>query len=271
MKKLHIHPRISLNPISSMRWTLEEDLAFCAEAGIEIINVPFFKFHDRAAEGIEAIKRSSVRGVSLSTGGGSLIESGAQTLETLKPGIDAAVALGCPSLYGVSGPSGYRMTTDEAYDRLVQCLGPAVDYAHSKGVQYAIEHTSISTRSHGFIHNLADAIDLSRDAGIGITLELQNCWYERHLEKMFRENVDRFAIVQVSDFLVGEDVRMNRRVLGDGSMPLEWMLQTLLDAGYEGYFDVETVGPAIEKEGYALAITRSLEWLTERFDAWGVR
>ena len=77
-------------------------------------------------------------------------------------------------------------------------------------------------------------------------------------------------MVQVSDFMVGEPLMYNRRVPGDGSMPLEWMLERLLDAGYMGDFDLELLGPAIEKEGYPSAIRRSVDWLSERLRSWGV-
>jgi sugar phosphate isomerase/epimerase len=270
MAKLNIHPRVSINQISSYKWTLEQDLEYFAQAGVEVIDVGLFKFRDRVREGVELIKRAGLRSVCLSAGGASLIDSGAQALDSLREAIDAAAELNCPSLYTVSGPTPPRMTTDEAYKRLVDCLGPSVAYARDKGVRLGIEHTSVVTRSHGFIHSLADGAALSRDTGAGICLELQNCWYERHLERLFRENADRLIIVQVSDFKVGEDLKLNRRVPGDGSMPLEWMIERLLDAGYTGYFDIEVLGPAIEAEGYTSAIQRSVDWLSERLMAWGV-
>ena len=40
----------------------------------------------------------------------------------------------------------------------------------------------------------------------------------------------------------------------------------LVDAGYTGAFDVETLGPRIEAEGYASAITRSVGRATEILD-----
>jgi sugar phosphate isomerase/epimerase len=270
MEKWNVHPRVSVNAISTMKWPIEQDIEFFKSVGVEAINVPFFKFADRAEAGIAAVKASGLRGVSMASGGGVLVESGEKTLQLLKPAIDAANALGCPSFYSVSGPTPARMTTDEAYARLVECLQPANAYAKQKGVRLAIEHTSTATRHHGFIHTLADAIDLSRDADIGVTLEFQNCWYERNLDRLFKENVDRFAIVQVSDFLVGEEIKFNRRALGDGTMPLEWLMERILDAGYQGYFDIEILGPAIEAEGYASAIKRSVDWLSTRLDFWGV-
>jgi sugar phosphate isomerase/epimerase len=270
MEKWKVHPRVSVNPISSFNWTLEQDVDFYECVGVETIAIPFFKFADRPREGIEAIRRAGFRCSTLSTGGPCLIESGAQTLEILTGAIDVASALDCPSFYTVTGPTLPRMTTDDAYARLVETLGPANAYARSRGVRLAIEPTAIATRHHGFVHTLADAVDLSRDADIGICLDLQNCWYERSLPRLFRQNVDRFVVVQVSDFLVSEELRFNRRVPGDGSMPLEWMLGLLLDSGYQGYFDLEILGPAIEAEGYPSAIRRSVDWMSERLGTWGV-
>ena len=37
----------------------------------------------------------------------------------------------------------------------------------------------------------------------------------------------------------------------------------LIDAGYDGCFDLELIGPAIESEGYATAIPRAVDRLAE--------
>jgi sugar phosphate isomerase/epimerase len=272
MGKLAVHPRVSVNGMSTLRWTLAEDIAFYGSAGIGAAVIPFSKFKADPQAGIDAIRASGLHVVSVpGPGAGALfIQGGEAVLEAFRPQIDAVSALNCKSLYFLAGPTPPRMSTDEAHGILVEALGPANAYARAKGVTLALEHNSVATRSTGFIHSLADAADLARDADIGICLELQNCWYERHLDRLFRENVDRFVVAQVSDFLVGEELRLNRRVPGDGSMPLEWMLERLLDAGYDGYFDLEILGPSIEAEGYASAIGRSVNWLSERLQAWGV-
>lgn len=269
MEQWSIHPRVSVNPISSMNWTLDQDIAFYKSVGVRTISIPHFKFAGRDAEGVAKIRGAGFRCATLSTGGGVLIDSGEQALASLRGAIEVAAALDCPSLYTVSGGTPPRMSTDEAYARLVETLQPAVAFADSRGVRLGIEHTAVVTRAHGFIHTLADAVALSRDCGAAICVELQNCWYERGLQRLFRENVERFVIVQVSDFVVGEELRYNRRVPGDGSMPLEWMMGALLEAGYAGYFDLEILGPAVEAEGYETAVRRGVDWMSERLTGWG--
>jgi sugar phosphate isomerase/epimerase len=271
-----MHPRISVSQISSFSWTIEQDLEFYAEEGIGTAGILFLKLEPDVPTGIEQIQRSGVQASWMVAGqmGAELIapapDQPSRALEILGPAIDAAAALGAPPCYFTSGSTPPRMPTDEAYDALVTALGPVSDHAAARGVPLAIENNSVTTRNNGFLHTLSDAVDLSRDTGIGIVLELQNAWMERNLAQMFKEHVDRFAVVQISDFVVGEDARLNRAVPGDGSVPLEWILERLLDAGYEGLFEIEVIGPRAEQEGYASAIRRSVAWLTERLEKWGV-
>jgi sugar phosphate isomerase/epimerase len=146
---------------------------------------------------------------------------------------------------------------------LVAALPSSVAYAASQGVTLAVENNSVTNRNIGFVHTLPDSIRLAEEAELQICLELQNCWYERDLSRLFREHVSRLGIVQVSDFRVGEELRLNRRVPGDGSMPLAWMIGELLEAGYPGLFEIEVIGPSIDAEGPEAALRRSAEWLSE--------
>jgi sugar phosphate isomerase/epimerase len=190
-------------------------------------------------------------------------------LDVLRGPIDAAAALGAPAFYSISGGYPARRSTDEAYAALIDAVAPVVAYGRSRGVRVAIENSSVARRAQGFVHGFADAAELARETGLDICLELQNVWYERDLQRLFRDHAGRLALVQVSDFAVGGGVALNRRVPGDGDMPLEWLLQSLLDAGYQGVFDLEVMGPAIEEEGYASAIDRAVAWLSERLTRWG--
>jgi len=265
-----VHPRVSVNLASGWNWSLDEHLAFLESSGIGAVSLTSSHIGAAPAGALERLKAGGPAVVSFGTGAGCLIDSEEATLERLAPAIADAVALGSPVVFTITGPTSPRMPTGEACDRLVRCLGKAEGHARASGVTLAIEHSSPALRSHGFVCSLADAAAVARDAGVCVAVELQNCWYERDLDRLFREHVERFAVVQCSDFVVGEELRMNRRVPGDGDMPLEWMIGRLLDAGYAGFFDLEILGPAIEGEGYASAIGRGVDWLSRRLAAWGV-
>lgn len=257
-----MHPRISLNTISSLTWPLADDLAMLDRLDAPRFGFPLLKISDDIDAGIAAISESgrSVTCVAASTA--SLLTP-EEALAGLTPAIDAAHALDSPLCYFTSGPTPVGTSTDQAFEELVAAIASPIAYAQELGVQLAVENNSVTNRTLGFVHTVADTFWLSRETGLGVCLELQNCWYERDLPRLFRENVSRLGLVQVSDFLVGEDLRLNRRALGDGSMPLAWLIETLLDAGYDGLFDIEVIGPSVDREGPEKALHRSVDWLSE--------
>ena len=264
-----IHPRVSLNLMSSRNWTLAQDIAFCLANGVHTLGVPAHKLAPDPAAAIASIKAAGLRTstvLAVTTGVPMITppkDGISAPLQALRPAIDAAAALGSPGCYFLSGPTPSRMPTDEAGASLVTAIAPAVAYARSKGVRLAVENSSVPTRANGFVHSLNDMAEVTRAAGLDMCLELQNCWVEMNLPRLFRDNVERFAVVQVSDFVVGEVARLNRAVPGDGDIPLEWLIRNLLDAGYDGAFELELVGPKIEGEGYESAIRRGLEWMSK--------
>jgi len=265
-----VHPRISVTTISSWTWSIEQDLDFFRREGISAMGVPTTKFTDRHDEEIAALAASGLAFTALSTGtGGGMIASEEAALAELSGAIGIAHRLGAPSLYFLTGPTPAHMATDEAIAALVNCLPKVNAYAHERSVRLAIEHNSISSRAIGFVHTFAGVAEIARAADVDICLELQNVWYESGLPRLFRDNADRFCVVQVSDFLIDEPLRNNRRVPGDGSVPLEWLVGEVLEAGYEGMFEIEVLGPAIEQEGYESAISRSVAWLDDRLTRWG--
>jgi sugar phosphate isomerase/epimerase len=262
-----MHDRICINGMSTREWGVHQDLGLFGELGAHSMTLPVAKLVGADEATLDMVASSPVRPVLLGGGTATPFMAG---LDVIGFAIDAAKRIGCPIFYSISGVAPARMSTDEAYDDLVQALVPISAYAREQGVRLAIENNSVATRTHGFVHTLTDSLALARDADLLICLELQNCWYERQLPSLFRQSADVLAMVQVSDFKVGEELRFNRCVPGDGDMPLEWLIGELLEAGYTGLFDIEVLGPHVEAEGYRSAIVRSIDWLTERFERWGV-
>jgi len=263
------HPRLSVSLVCAARLALDEALGLVRSLGIEAISLTDARLGGDREAALATVRESGMRVASIGTGGISLIDDPVSTLQRLTPVIEAAAALSCSEAFSVSGPAPDHMPTDHAFDRLAAMIGLARAHAIQQGVRLGIEHSSIATRGLGFVSSLRDACDLAEAGDLGVVVELQNCWYERELPQLFRRHHQRFQIVNVSDFRVGEELRLNRRVPGDGSIPLEWLIGELLDAGYDGMFDLEFLGPAIEAEGYSGAIARGTDWLAERLTRWG--
>jgi sugar phosphate isomerase/epimerase len=114
-----------------------------------------------------------------------------------------------------------------------------------------------------FVFWQRDAMSLARRAGTLVMLDLQSCWYERGLEQVLRDNIDLVGVTQISDFIIGTTEAGNRVVPGDGDVPLERLVTMVLDAGFEGIFDLEIMGPRIEEAGYSTSVRRAVDWTSE--------
>jgi len=102
-----------------------------------------------------------------------------------------------------------------------------------------------------------------------VCVDFYSAWYERGLDEVVRKNIDVIALAQVCDFKIGTFETGNRAAVGDGDVPVERLVALLLDAGYEGVFELEILGPAIEAEGYRAPIERSLDRMSEMLDRLG--
>ena len=118
-------------------------------------------------------------------------------------------------------------------------------------------------------HTLRDTITLAELAGIGVCIDICGCWTEAGLKSWIGLGVPRCHLVQVSDYVLGDRSLPSRAVPGDGAIPLPTLLQWLLDAGYEGAFDLELLGPRIEQEGNLQAAQRAVANLSGMLNALG--
>jgi sugar phosphate isomerase/epimerase len=259
-----MHPRVSLSAISTFRWTLDEDLAFYAEAGITAIGASLAKLEAAGLEpGARRLRDAGLRVTNLIGIGPFVLESPAQwpaQRDRIRRALDAAEAVRAECLILTTGPAG-QLAWDDAADALAEALDPVLTEARHRAVPVGIEHTNSLRVDVGFVHSLRDVIDLARRLDVGVCVELNACWAERGLAATIRDGVDTFRLVQVSDYAVGTLSTPNRLVPGDGDIPLERILGQVLGAGYRGVFDLELIGPRIDEEGYGPAAQRALERL----------
>ena len=264
-----MHPRLSVSALSSMRLTLDEDLALWADLGVGAVGLFLPKLE---AVGLDAaVDRVGGAGLAVSSiacAGFALDEpdSWPARQTALEPAVDAAAALDASCLFLTAGRPG-RLCFDAAVDALGEALSGIQPRARRRGVSLAVEHTNPMRRDVGFIHALPDMVEVARRLGLGVVVELTNCWSERHIERSLTDGVDTFRLVQASDYVVGTLTASERAVPGDGDIPLARLLATVLNAGYRGYVELEMLGPRIEDEGYRDAIARGIEALEPMLDA----
>jgi sugar phosphate isomerase/epimerase len=252
------HPRISVNNLCSLSLPLAGDIALWRELGVDHVGLITPKLEavgwDRAP-GIVADAKLRVSNVAAES-------------RVLRESLEFAAAVGAGVVYACSGGIG-KHGWDEALAGYCAQIAPLAALARQLGVRLGVEPTNPLRTDVSFVFTFRDAVDLARAAGVDIVLDLYSCWYERGLGDLVRKNLDLVALVQVSDFAVGTLDTPNRVVIGDGDVPLERLLGMLLDAGYQGVFDLEILGPRIEEEGYRSVVQRSVERASEILERLG--
>jgi sugar phosphate isomerase/epimerase len=258
-----VHPRLSVSAVSSWRWTLDEDLVFWQEAGVDHVGLSFRKLEEAGLD--RAVERIRAAGVRVS----NVVELGwwdlarettwAAQQQRLGRAVDTAAELG-GCLVLTTGPA-LGIEWDDAAARFADALAPVRGAAATSGVVITVEHTGPLRLDLSFCTSLVDGVDLARRTGIGLCMEISSCFAERDLGRTIASAHDVIAHVQLSDFVVGSLCTPDRAVPGDGDIPLARILEDLRAAGYRGAFELELVGPRIEDEGYASAIVRGVTYL----------
>ena len=270
-----IHPRLSVNSISSYMQPLAADIALWQDLGVERVALILPKIEEvgwdaardmvtRAGLRVSTIFGPTYRRLDADRDLGWWDADQTGTVDT----VEFAASIGAASVYVCTGAAP-TLTWDEAADAFGELVAPAVARSAELGVPLLVEPTNPLRSDVSFVFWQRDAMDLARRAGTKVMLDFQSCWYERGLEQVVRENIDLVEVAQISDFVIGTTETGNRVVPGDGDIPLERLVAMALDAGFEGVFDLEVMGPRIEEEGYPSAVRRAVDRASELLDKLG--
>jgi sugar phosphate isomerase/epimerase len=252
------HPRVACNSISSLMQPLDDDLALWADLGVTNVGLISPKLD---APGWDVARQTVLDA-------GLVVSSMSCYPAELSPSIEFTAAVDSHVLYLPTGPAG-GLPWEDAAAQYCDDMAPLVARAKELDVVIAVEPTNPLRSDMSFVFTVRDAVDLARMAGTRVCVDFYSAWYERGLDEIVREHIDLVALVQVCDFKIGTFDTGNRAAVGDGDIPVERLLAMIIDAGYEGVFELELLGPEVEAEGYRAPIVRSLERMSEMLDRIG--
>lgn len=262
-----MHPRISLHQVAFVRESTTEFVDHCRSIGVQNMTLvtPVLMMPGGIEEAKQARAKRGPRVECVSHPFATfpdLEKDSGEATAKLVQAIDIAAEFGARSIYMVSGGRG-ALSWERAAKRFAELVAPCLQRAREKKVQLLVETASDFNVDIHMAQTLDDTIRLAEIAGIGVCLELHACWFEGGLEDKFRRAIPTTGLVQVSDYVLGDRTAPCRAVPGDGTIPLERLVGDILDAGYQGVFDLELVGPRIEAEGNRAASKRAAENLSE--------
>jgi sugar phosphate isomerase/epimerase len=262
-----MHPRVSLHQVAFVTESSRAFIEHCRAigAGHMTLVTPVLNKPGDLDGAEQALKPGGPRVSTVNHVFGVYPDLEHDTGEAARRLLDAigiTARLGGNAIYLISGGRG-SLDWEQAAERFATLIAPCKSAAEAQGVRLLVENASAMNVDIHSAHTLPDAIRMAEIAGIGVCIELHACWMEGALRENFRRAMPLTGLVQVSDYVPGDRTTPCRAVPGDGVIPLERLLGDILDAGYEGLFDLELVGPRIETEGARPATARAAEYLSE--------
>lgn len=262
-----MHPRVSLHQVAFVTESSRAFIEHCRTIGVEHMTLvtPVLSKPGDLEEAEHALTLGGQHVATVNHVFGvypNLEQDSGEAAKHLLEAIDITARLGASAIYLITGGRG-SLDWEQAAQRFAMLIAPCLPHAEAKGVRLLVENASAMNVDIHSAHTLPDAIRMAEIAGIGVCLELHACWMEGNLHENFRRAMPLTGLVQVSDYVLGDRTTPCRAVPGDGVIPLDRLLGDILDAGYEGLFDLELVGPRIEAEGARPATTRAAEYLSE--------
>ena len=256
-----IHPRLSVNALSSFNWSFDQDLALWQELGVHHAGLLISKIADDRETKVARLRAAGIRPTTVVCGPFALAapESWAATRASLIETLDLVAAMGGGTVYSPPGRT-TGAPWQEVLEVFCEAVAPCVAHAKRCGVRLGIEPSLRTDAS--FVNTMRDAIDVAARTGVALVADFGNCWMERDLREVLKRAGPHICLVQICDVQIGglgKPTPGGRVHIGEGELPLERLMQSVLDTGYEGYFDLEVLGPAIEAEGYAPALRRGVD------------
>lgn len=266
-----VHPRLAVNALCSRDWTFDQDLALWRKVRLHHVSLWARKLdQDRRAK-IAALRAAGMRIATVVSGTVALDapRTWAASRAAIASSVRDAVATEGRSVYVTPGRSDGR-SWHELLDAFADAVGPSVADAAAHGVRLSIEPSLRCDVS--FVNTLRDAVDVAEATGVGLVVDFGNCWMERDFEKVVRKAAPHIGLVQLCDIRLGPGTQAagDRVLPGEGFLPLARMLTTVLDTGYDGLFDLEVLGPDIEREGYESTVGRGARIGSELLASLGI-
>jgi sugar phosphate isomerase/epimerase len=143
----------------------------------------------------------------------------------------------------LTGPLGARTLADaEAMcrDWLVQ----ASELAAGCGIRIALEPVHPLLRHLSFVHTLQHGLAMVNGIDeAGLVFDVGHLWWERDLDVLVRENIERIVSVQLTnvDTAALEDAHYVRAPLPCGDVPVASLVGLLESSGYRGWYENEVL------------------------------
>lgn len=259
--------RLSLNQITTPRWSVKEATEACARRGIPSIALWRHKIEECGLnESVRAVVDSGLHVSSVCRGGmfpASSAEERRERIEDNFRAVDQAAVLNADVLVMVVG--GASPVGIEAARQMV-CDGIAniVPYARSAGVKVGLEPLHpMFAGDRSVLTTIAEALTIAQryaSLDVGLILDVFHIWWDPRVVEQISAATGRISGFHVSDWLVPlPDVLLGRGMMGDGIIDIRGLRDAVDYAGYAGPIEVEIMNQEIWDQAPDSVLDRVVE------------
>ena len=259
--------RLSLNQMTTERWSVREAVEGCARAEIPAIGLWRHKVAETGLrESARAVRDAGIQVSSLCRGGMFPAATAAERRERIddnRRAIDQAVELGTDVLVLVCGPAPDR-DIDAARAMVADAIGELAPYAQERGVRLGIEplHPMFAA-DRSVIVTLGQANDVASRfpvEQVGVVVDVYHVWWDPEVYRQIERAAGRILGFHINDWLVPTpDLLLGRGMMGDGVIELRRMRAAVDAAGYAGLIEVEIFNRTIWETPGDTVLTRVRE------------
>lgn len=261
--------RLSLNQMTTQRWSVREAVAGCARAGIPYIGLWRHKVAETGLrESARAVREAGLRVSSLCRGGMLVATDAAgrrAALEDNRRAIDEAATLEAAVLVLVCGGVVNR-DLDGARAQVEEGIAHLLPYAAERGVKLGVEplHPAFAA-DRSVIVTLGQANDLVERRSsphLGVVIDAYHVWWDPDLYAQVQRAAGRILGLHVDDWpCANREPLMGRAMMGDGVIELRRLRRAVDAAGYTGPIEVELFNQEVwERPGHEV-----LDLMHERY------
>lgn len=261
--------RLSLNQITTERWSLAQAIDGCLRHGIPSIAFWRHKIEETGLQqAVALVKDSGIHVSSVCRGGMFPAVTAAERharIEDNMRAIDEAAELHADSLVLVVGASP-QVTLADARQMVADGLAVIAPYAQQRGVRLGLEPLHPMYAGDRSVLNTIDqalALAATFEAeNVGIILDAFHIWWDPRVMEQIHASKGRIFGFHVSDWLVPlPDTLMGRGMMGDGVIDNKSLRLAVEREGYFGPIEVEIFNRVI----WDMQPDDALELMLDRF------
>ena len=238
--------RLSLNQVTTRRWSLREAVEGCLRADIPAIALWRDKVAEIGlAESARIVRESGLRVSSLHVGGDFPAASEAERrarIEDSRRAIEAAAELGAELLSLRAGPAPDR-NVDAARAMVVKGIEQLIPDAEERGVKLVVEplHPMFAA-DRSVVVTISQANDILRRLDtfqVGLVVDAYHVWWDPDLYDQIDRAAGRIIGFHIDDWRANTFPHLSRVMMGDGVIELRRIRTAVDEAGYTGPIEVE--------------------------------